>query len=223
MATGRWAEETVKQAAGSAADVLVLDIDVAALITPSLLKRKYEEYISAPHQRYDLILVPGAVNPLGFEALAKELGIQISLGPKQAYDLKLTLKSLDRSLLSLAEPADSIIHAKRAREAQSQLAQLESAARCHYTMRDLKIGGQSRMKVLGEIIDAPFVDARSVAIHHIQEGADILDVGIPLGATEREVRRAFENVKTVSDRYNVPTSVDSLDPELICAGVEAGA
>ncbi|MGZ4940978.1 MAG: dihydropteroate synthase-like protein [Halobacteriota archaeon] len=223
MATGRWAEETVKQAVGSAADVLVLDIDVAALITPSLLKRKYEARILKSNQPYDLILVPGAVNPSGFDALAKELDIQISLGPKQAYDLKLTLKSLDRSLLSLAEPADVIIRAKRAREAQSQLAQLESAATYAFKMRDLKVGGRSRMKVLGEIIDAPFVDARSMASHHIQEGADIVDIGIPLGATEREVRRAFADAKTVTDRYSVPTSVDSLDPELICAGVDAGA
>ncbi len=223
MATGRWAEETVKQAVGSAADVLVLDIDIAALLTPSLLKSKYQAFISQSRQPYDLILIPGSVNPIGFSALAKELGIQISLGPKQAYDLRLTLKSLDRSLLSLAEPADVIIHAKRAAEARSQLAQLESAAACAYMMRDLKIGGQSRMKVLGEIIDAPFVDARSVAAHHIQAGADIVDVGIPLGATEREVRQAFANAKAITDRHNVPTSVDSLDPELICAGVEAGA
>ncbi|MGZ4902176.1 MAG: dihydropteroate synthase-like protein [Halobacteriota archaeon] len=223
VATGRWAEKAVRQAVGSAADVLVLGIDVAALMTPSLLKSRFEEFTSGAYERYDLILIPGSVNPAGFGAVAKELGIQVALGPKQAYDLKLILTSLDRSLLSLANPADSIIHAKRAREARLQLAQLESAATCAYTILDLKIGGQSRMKVLGEIIDAPFVDARSIAAHHIYEGADIVDVGIPAGTTEREVRQTFANIKAVTDRYNIPTSVDSLDSELIRAGIEAGA
>ncbi len=203
--------------------MLVLNIDVAALITPSLLKKAYAEFVTETQRSYDLILVPGAVNPAGFEVLAKELGVQISLGPKQAYDLTLTLKFLDPSLLSLAEPADSIIRAKRALEAESRLTKLESKAKAAYSIRDLKIGGTSRMKVLGEIIDAPFVDARSVAAHHIKEGADIIDVGVPLGATQQDVRHAFTDTKAVTDRYNIPTSVDSLDSELICAGIEAGA
>ncbi len=223
VATGRWAEKIVRQAVGSAADVLVLGIDVAALMTPSLLKNRYEEFISEERERYDLILIPGSVNPTGFETLARELGTQIALGPKQAYDLKLTLTSLDRSQLSLATPADSIVYARRAREARSQLVQLESAASCSYLIRSLKIGGQSRMKVLGEVIDAPFVDAQATAGHHISEGADIVDVGIPAGTTVREVREAFLNVKAVTDRCNIPTSVDSLDSELVRVGIEAGA
>ena len=38
MATGRCAEQVVKEAVGAAADVLVLDVDIAALMTPSLLR-----------------------------------------------------------------------------------------------------------------------------------------------------------------------------------------
>jgi dihydropteroate synthase-like protein len=79
------------------------------------------------------------------------------------------------------------------------------------------------MKVLGEIIDAPVADAKRIALQHIHNGADIIDVGIPLGTAKREVSRTFAEVSAVTDEYNVPLSIDSVDPELICAGIESGA
>jgi len=223
VATGRCAEKMVKRAVGSAADVLVLDIDIAALMTPAALKNEYTEYAKRSSQEYDLILIPGAANITGFDELAEQLGVQIALGPKQAYDLQLVLKSLDRSLLSLSDAADKTIYERRKADALAQLLKLEQTAAYDFTIRDLKIGGRSRMKVLAEIIDAPVVDAELAAALHIQNGADIVDVGIPVGTTAKEVRQAFADVKVITDRYNVPTSVDSLDSELIRAGVEAGA
>ena len=52
--TGRMAQDLVKQYS-KGADVLVLDVDIAAFITPEMLHR------AAPIG-YDLILIPGAIN-----------------------------------------------------------------------------------------------------------------------------------------------------------------
>jgi len=223
VVTGRCAEEVVKEAVGAAADVLVLDVDIAALMTPSLLKEAYVEFAGRQSHKHDLILIPGAANPADFGALGNELNVKIALGPKQAYDLGSVLKSLDQSLLSLNEPADRIIRKKRTSDALDLLTQLERSASYDFKIRDLKIGGNSRMKVLGEIIDAPVADAKRIALQHLRNGADIIDIGMPLGTAEREVRRTFAEVSAVTCEYNVPLSIDSLDPELICAGIESGA
>jgi dihydropteroate synthase-like protein len=203
--------------------VLVLDIDVAALVTPPLLKKAYFEHLRRLAREYDMILIPGSSNTTGFSSLADELNINIVLGPKQAYDLSLVLNSLDDSPLSLNEPADRIILEKRKNDALRLLIELERSATYNFKIRDKKIGGNSRMKVLAEIIDAPFVDSKRIAEQHIRNGADIIDIGIPIGTTEREVRRTFAKVNKVTGRHNIATSVDSLDPALICAGIDAGA
>jgi dihydropteroate synthase-like protein len=203
--------------------VLVLDIDVAALITPPLLKKAYVEHVRRLAREYDMILIPGSSNTTGFSALADELSINIVLGPKQAYDLSLVLSSLDDSPLSLNKPADRIILEKRKNDALRLLIELERSATYDFKIRDKKIGGNSRMKVLAEIIDAPFVDSKRIAEQHIRNGADIIDIGIPLGTTEHEVRQTFAKVNEVTGPHNVATSVDSLDPALICAGIDAGA
>ncbi|MGZ4852296.1 MAG: dihydropteroate synthase, partial [Halobacteriota archaeon] len=223
VATGRCAEQVVREAVGAAADVLVLNVDIAALMTPPLLREAYVEFSRRHRHKHDVILIPGAANPAAFGALGDELSVKIVLGPKQAYDLGLVLASLDQSMLSLDEPADRIIREKRRSDALNLLTQLETSAAYDFKIRDLKIGGNSRMKVLGEIIDAPVADAKRIALQHIRNGADIIDVGIPLGTAKREVHRTFEEVSAVAGEYNVPLSIDSLDPELICAGIESGA
>jgi hypothetical protein len=161
VATGRCAERIVKESVGQAADVLILDIDVAALMTPPLLKKAYVEHIKKLAREYDMILIPGSSNAAGFRSLAEELNTNIVLGPKQAYDLSLVLDSLDDSQLSLNEPADRIILEKRKNDALQLLIKLEKSATYDFKIRDKKIGGNSRMKVLAEIIDAPFVDSKA--------------------------------------------------------------
>jgi dihydropteroate synthase-like protein len=223
VATGRCAEQVVKESVGEAADVLVLDIDIAALMTPSLLQKAYIEHVRQLAHTYDVVLIPGSSNTTGFGALADELNVNIVLGPKQAYDLSLVLSSIDDSPLSLSEPADHLILEKRKNDALGLLTELERSAACDFKIRDQKIGGNSRMKVLAEIIDAPFVDAKRIAQQHIRNGADIIDIGIPAGTTEHEVRQTFADVNEVTNPHNVATSVDSLDPALICAGIDSGA
>jgi hypothetical protein len=53
LVTGRLALDQVR-ATASGSDVLVLDVDVAAFITPEMLCR-------ANPEGYDLILIPGAI------------------------------------------------------------------------------------------------------------------------------------------------------------------
>ena len=53
-----------------------------------------------------------------------------------------------------------------------------------------------------------------------EQGADLIDLGASLDATPASVKRALKKAKEVTA---LPISIDAVRPELICAGIEAGA
>ncbi|HWQ18296.1 MAG TPA: dihydropteroate synthase-like protein [Methanotrichaceae archaeon] len=212
--TGRLAQGMVReQARGS--DVLVLDTDIAAFITPEMLKR-------AGPRGYDLILIPGAVTA-DFRSVEKELGATIRLGPKNAADLGLVLDHLGEIELSRSVPACMLLESALKSKARALVDDLESRASFSLSIKGVKIGGQSRMKVLAEVVDATRLsrDDLGERISRFQaEGADMIDLGLPLDARPDQVAFALKAAREVTD---LPISIDTLDPELILAGVEAGA
>jgi dihydropteroate synthase len=79
------------------------------------------------------------------------------------------------------------------------------------------------MKVMGEIVGAMEMDSSTLQERieaFIARGADIIDLGATLNTMPEQVRRAVSLAKTFT---TVPISIDTLDPELIKEGVEAGA
>jgi dihydropteroate synthase-like protein len=212
--TGRLAQDMVRDAARDA-DVLVLDVDVAAFITPDMLQR------AAP-SGYDLILIPGAITA-DFQEAERVLGAKIRLGPKHAADLGFVLKHLSDFELSRTIPACVLLESTMRRNAAGQAAKLEMEAAFDLTIKGMKIGGSSRMKVLAEIVDATKVSAEALAKrvqYYENEGADMIDLGLPLDAMPLEVIAALKTAKTATD---LPLSIDTVRPDLIKAGVEFGA
>ena len=214
LVTGRLAFEQVKRCASNA-DVLVLDVDVASFITPEML-------CQAEPRGYDLILIPGAITA-DFKEAERSLSTKIRLGPKHAVDLGSLLPHLGEVELSTTVPACALIGAKRREDAIIQLEWLESQAKSPIVIKGIKIGGSSRMKVLAEIVDATRLSQEALAerIRYFEEqGADLIDLGASLDATPASVKRALKKAKEVT---TLPLSIDALRPELIWAGIEAGA
>lgn len=214
IVTGSKAYDSVKKAVGSGADVLALDVSIAAFITPKLLRP------ISNLDSYDIVLVPGLASG-DFSNIEMELGVKIRLGPKHAYDLDIVLPCIDSIDLSHTIPACHLLSNKKHSEAMDIIHGLEKKADCSFGIKNLKIGGGSIMKVMGEIVDATRLDPdvlQEVGNDYILDGADIIDLGVPIDATPAEVRCA---VKAAS-HLDVPTSIDTLDPDLILAGIEAG-
>jgi dihydropteroate synthase-like protein len=212
--TGRLAQDMVRGTAREA-DVLVLDVDVAAFITPEMLQR------AAP-VGYDLILIPGAITA-DFQEAERVLGARIRLGPKHAADLGFVLQHLNDVELSRTIPACVLLESTMRKNAAGQAAKLETQASFDLTLRDTKIGGSSRMKVLAEIVDATKMSVEALAerIHYYEEeGADMIDLGLPLDARPPQVIAALKAARAATD---LPLSIDTVRPELIKAGVEFGA
>ncbi len=214
VVTGRLAQDLVMDSARGT-DVLVLDLDIAAFITPEIL-------VSSAPKGYDLILVPGAITA-DFTKAEKALDTKIRLGPKHAADLGFVLAHLDEIELSHTVPACVLFEERLKREAKSALQQLESEATQNLMIKNVKIGGSSRMKVLAEIVDATRLDHDDLVrkiCYYEDQGADMIDLGLPLDAEPNGVAEA---IKTARGATDLPISVDAVRPDLILAGALAGA
>jgi len=215
VATGKLAESAVKKSVQDEADVIVLDIDVAAFITPALLRS------ALPNKKYELILVPGLASG-DFSGLEKEIKTPVRLGPKHAVDLGFVLSHAEGLTFSPRIPACELLLGKRRTTAHEKIMELENRSVAPFTLKGVKLGGSSRMKVMAEVVDAGNLSQQELTskiIYFVERGADIIDLGISLETTENEVRAAVETAKSAT---NLPLSIDPLDPLLINAALNAG-
>ncbi len=220
IATGRLAENTIRKAVGEKADILVADIDIAAFITPKKLIKAFQE--ACLSKIYDLILLPGLVAG-DFSKASEELGCKIRLGPKHAYDLGFVLPFAGKIEFSEKIPACELLADVRKEMALKLIRKTEEEASSPLKLRGVKIGGKARMKVMGEIVGAMEMDAMALRIKieaFIARGADIIDLGATLNTLPEQAKTAVSLAKTFTE---APISIDTLDPELIKEGVEAGA
>ena len=219
ITTGRLAEQTVNKAVGDLADVLVADTKVAAFITPRKLLAAIAEHIQ--DFDYDLIFLPGLVSG-NFAKAEAELGCKIRLGPKHAYDLGFVLPFAESMEFSRELPACELLADLRRQMALEKVQELEDAASVPLMLGNLKVGGNSRMKVMAEVVDATGLDSELLALKvrsFEMKGADIIDLGASLHATHEDVRRA---IGIARENTSLPLSIDTLDPILIREALHCG-
>ena len=209
--TGKLAEKDVRKAVKDFdCDVYVANVDVAAFITPSYLR-------DLDLSKYDLVLVPGLAKG-DWEKLEKEKGVRIRLGPMHAADLAVVLRNLDRIELSHKIPACKLLSVVMAEE---NIAAVDSIEDYAFEIGDVKVGRNSRMKIVAEIVDAPLLHRDELIQrieHYVESGADIVDIGIPL---ECDVDSAVKAVKIALDCCSA-VSVDTFNERIIEECVKAG-
>jgi dihydropteroate synthase-like protein len=210
LPTGRATYDLVKKAAeGMEAEVVVTG-EIASFLTPRQLK----QLIGCGS--YDMVLVSG-MSTASFEEVERETGIPVYRGPKHAADLGLILPLIGEIPLSRTVPADELLVERRREEAEWRIAAREEEAEPAYLIRSLKVGGNSRMKVLAEIMDAhKEPDILSRVEGYFGKGADIVDLGFGFDATPGDVRRVFRELEGVPG----PLASDTQDPALIAAALE---
>jgi len=224
LATGKKAEGMVKAALRTVnlpfdCEVLTQDLNIAAFSTPKSLKKALEKHSEMP----DLILVSGLCKA-DFTALEKELATSVRLGPRNAYDLGETLKAADKLEFSSHIPAEEFLAEKRIEDAYTQLFELERRVKETFSIKGNKIGGGARMKVCAELVDATLMSEAELhkkMAYFMNCGADIIDIGVHIGAKPAEVKNAVKAALNFAP--GIPISVDTLDAELILAGIESGA
>ncbi|VVB86380.1 Uncharacterised protein [uncultured archaeon] len=215
VVTGRLAENAVRKSVRDEADVLVLGIEVAAFTTPALLRR------SLPKKKYDLILISGLASG-DFSGLETEINTPVPRGPKHAVDPGPVLSPAGSTEFSTKIPACELLKEKRKGSALERATELEDGSTSPQSIRDVKIGGNSRMKVMAEVVDAGHLSSNELTnriLYFVEEGADIIDLGLSLDTTEEEAGNA---VNTARAATGVPLSIDTLDPCLINTALDSG-
>jgi dihydropteroate synthase-like protein len=209
LPTGAATKEMVKcAAAGFDADVVVTG-EIASFLTPHTL------HLLIKKGMYDLVIVSGMCTA-SFEQVERETGVPVYRGPRHAADLALILPVLDSIILSRTIPADDFLAARKAEDAFKRIGELEHRAGFDFVIRDIKIGGRSRIKVLAEVMDAHRRDnIRGMVEHYFDLGADIVDLGFGFDATAGDVSRIFSLLEDIDQ----PLAVDSQDPDLIRAAL----
>jgi dihydropteroate synthase-like protein len=209
LPTGSATETMVRAAAtGFDADVVVTG-EIASFLTPHQLYKLIRK------GGYDMAIVSGMCTA-SFGQVVKATGVPVYRGPRHAADLALVLPLLGKVPLSATVPADEFLVAKKEEEARAAISEREGSATSDYLIRGLKIGGDSRMKVLAEIMDAHRCgDIRGDAERFFAAGADIVDLGFGFDATPEDIKRVFDAVGDI-DR---PLAIDTQDPALIRAAL----
>lgn len=173
-------------------------------------------------KKYNLILLPGLVAG-DFSKVSDELDCKIKLGPKHAYDLGFVLRFADEVEFSEKVPACELLADVRKEMALELIRKAEEEAISPLTLGEVKLGGDSRMKVMGEIVGAAELKPADLEIKieaFIARGVDIIDLGATLNTLPGQVRDTVSLAKSLTC---IPISIDTLDPELIKEGIEAGA
>ena len=215
--TGLLAADAVKKSVGDLADVLVLPIPVAALITPQKLISGYQNS-EFSNQKYDAVLVSG-FSKLNFSKAGEAIGSPVYLGPKHAADLKSVLLL---GMFSKTLPACEFIQTQKRAQAFEILKNHEQKETFAFRIGSVSIGGSSRMKVLAEVVAAESLtkDELTSQVHYlISEGADIIDLGFSLDADEQTVASVVSFVKSFCP---APISIDSGSFSQILSGIENG-
>lgn len=215
LVTGRLAYPVVRELAGDGAEVLMLDVGVAAFITPKML----EKAIAPVKGDYDLVLVTGLAAS-DFSGLEKKLGVKIRLGPKQAYDIPLALANAAKVEFSHRVSADQLLADVKRESALKELEAIEEAASPSFMLKGVKLGGTSTMKVVAEAADATKLsDVELIKKIESYDAADVIDLGVPLESSADAVRHAVRVARSATRK---PLSVDTLIPEYIRAGIDEG-
>ncbi len=167
---------------------------------------------------YDLVLVPGLTYNYDWEGLEKKKDVKVRLGPIHAYDLQYVLEFADKIEFSHRIPACRLIEAVKAEEVVREIDALEETA--SFDIGGVRIGGNSRMKVVAEIASfCDLDDLRAKIDSYTASGADIIDIGVPL---EFDAEWLSEALKVAVDHSTLPLSVDTFSKKAIEIAVKHG-
>ena len=227
LLTGRMAYDNLIQVVSPSPDIHVeaLPVSIAAFITPKMVKRHVPALISKWNP--DVILLSGLA--LGdYTEVSDELGVPVLKGTRTLSGLSFLMRSLDKLYphLSPINHADYIIQKELTRYLQERILQIENEVdfgeRNFKTTSGLSIGIEFPPRVMAEIVDATTrsIDVGLEQARGFSKWADILDIGATIEKPDPET---MAEMVTEVRKLGLPVSVDTLDPDEIIAGVDAGA
>lgn len=237
LVTGRLAEPLIKKY-GRGCNVFVTPVSVAAFLTPELILR-YLKNAGVKSEDYDMILIPGLVRGSA-HIIEEEIGIPTFKGPRYAQDLPQVLNAVREGFkLSKDVAADLLFQRdalKRVKDIKNKTRNrryIENALKkpCNFLVGELPVGLDFPARILGEIVDAPKMRIQEIinrAIYYLENGADIVDIGMVSGETNLDFIEVIPEIKEeIKEKtkeimgFTPPLSFDSLNEKEIERALEA--
>ncbi|AEC51710.1 hypothetical protein PNA2_0794 [Pyrococcus sp. NA2] len=225
LVTGKLAEPIVRKY-GKGCDVFVTPVTVAAFLTPRMIADFLEK---ANVKGYDMILIPGLVRG-STEIIEERIGIPTFKGPKNAIDLPVVLEAIKRGFkLSKTVPADELFSENALKKVEDirnrtkNKRYIEKAIRrpWNFLIGDLPVGLDFPTRIVAEIVDAPKYSLDELvgkAKYYLNEGADIVDIGMISGETNLEFIRTV--IPELKEAINAPISLDTLNAKELEEGID---
>ncbi|KZX15464.1 pterin binding enzyme [Methanobrevibacter cuticularis] len=231
--TGKLAYPLVKKLTNeSNEDVIihVADTQIAAFLTPNKVIKDVKKYYSDVLKDIDMILVPGLMKKDSTE-IAKALNIPTFKGSADAADLSMVLNLIEELELSETKTADKLIEDEKRKKAFEFIENFENDSEKvlkllkkpnNILIKDLAVGEDFPMRILGEIANAPSLSKEELiwkAQYFIDNGVDMIDIGMIAGEDmSSEIPNIISTLRSVIG--NRPLSIDTLNTKEIKIAVE---
>lgn len=213
-----------------------IDIPVAAFLTPRKIANEIKKLIKngkINSSEIDLVLIPGLIKK-DTEIITKETGIPAFKGSTDAADLSTVLDVIGEIKLSTKTSADRLIQEQQRKKALQFIEDYENDQKNiekllkkpdNIKVRNLPVGNDFPMRVLGEISLAPLLTKEELinkVQYYIKNGADMIDIGMVAGEDlSNIIPDLLSTVRSVSG--DMPVSVDTLNSHEIETAVNSGA
>ncbi|ENN95658.1 dihydropteroate synthase-like protein [Methanocaldococcus villosus KIN24-T80] len=213
------AEKRVKEAVKKYdfIDIHVANISVAAFLTPNLIikeiKNLEKKYNKKLNQIYDFVLVTGLIRH-DLKKVEEETGIACYKSTREAADIPLLIENLDKIKLSTKDYADLQLIDIIKERAEKEIEAVEKEEFNHIKIGNLKVGDDYPIRVLGEIVHAPWLKKEELekkVMYYVECGADMIDLGMV--SNENNKDKIKEMVSIVKDIEDIPVSIDTMNIE----------
>jgi len=218
------AELTLKYGTALELGVLVINVPVAALITPDRLMNEFKKRYEFIKQ-FDVVLVPGLMKG-DVMSIAKSLGIRIFKGTKYVGDVEIAIEALlSGNELSTKVAAEDYLRKKSRIIIDELVKNLEKRMKIAFNVGNLPIPLRGPpIRLFAEIPPGTLTNEQKVmklAKRFIQCGTDLIVIGT---SADSDIPDKIERiVKKLVTILNVPIGIDSLNPREIEAAISSGA
>jgi dihydropteroate synthase-like protein len=226
--TGKIAEKKVRNAVRKYdfIDIHVADISIAAFLTPNLIIKEIKKIEREKNIKlkdiYDFVLVTGLIRH-DLKKVEEETGIKCFKSTREASDIPILIENLNNIKLSTKDYADNQLMEFIRKNAEKEIEEVEKMPLKPPNIKigNLKVGDDYPMRVLGEIVHAPWLSDKELEkkiIYYVKSGADMIDLGMV--SNENHADDLKRIVKIARDITDKPISVDTLNTKELIEAIK---
>ncbi|MHA1647861.1 MAG: dihydropteroate synthase-like protein, partial [Promethearchaeota archaeon] len=209
--------------------IIQAQIPIISLISPKKLTNTLSEYDS---NDFDLVITSGLI-PWDISEINSPFSSKIKKGPRFLVNLPEIMKNFDPFSFSPIMPADEIYKISKEENLSSIIEKNRQefknqshpdGFRLINNSNDIIFSPNLPPVLIGEIVDAPKLSFKDLTLkveYYLKSGVNIIDLGCI--ANENHSDEIFEMITQLKKIYQIPFSIDSINPDEIHSAVNAGA